>query len=190
MITFKRFKSQIKEDTLSELFDSMYAFESPKNFNAREVFYSIPVDGMDIKVQFTSEYSDPVLEDGNLIKIAFGRLLTNTKKPANWTQESWIKVNTEELLALKNPTKLLSTVIYGTFTDFITKYFKDDSEKLLTINFHGGLTDSEDDDNVEISKSKRSRIYLAMLKRLPILKKYNLEVFNLGDDGIEITNDR
>lgn len=183
MITFKRFKSTLDENILSELFDSMYDFKIPSNFKKTEVFYSIPVDGIDIKVQFTSEYSDPVLEDGNLIKIAFGRLLKS--------QRSWIKVNTEELLDLKNPTKLLSTVIYGTLTDFITKYFKDDSEKLLTINFHGGLTDSEDDDDgVEISNSKRTRIYLAMLKRLPILKKYNLEIFNLGEDGIDITNDR
>ena len=188
MITFKQFKSPLKENTLSELFDSMYAFKIPSNFKAKEVFYSIPVDGMDIKVQFTSEYADPVLEDNNLIKIAFGRPL-ESKPGKNWTQESWIKVNTEELLALKNPTKLLSTVIYGTLTDFITKYFKEDSEKILTLNFHGGLTSTEDDDNVEISDSKRSRIYLAMLKKLPILKKYNLKVVNLGDEGIEITND-
>jgi|LakMenE18May11ns_1017448.scaffolds.fasta_scaffold9201187_1 hypothetical protein len=173
--------STLDENTLSELFDSMYAFKIPSNFKAKEVFYSIPVDDMDIKVQFTSEYADPVLEDNNLIKIAFGRPL---KKP-----KSWIKVDTEELLKLKNPTKLLSTVINGTFTDFITKYFKEDSEKILTLNFHGGLTDDEDDNDVEISNSKRSRIYLAMLKRLPVLKKYKLKVYNLGDDGIEITND-
>jgi hypothetical protein len=188
MITFKQFKSKLEENTLSEIFDSMYTFESPKNFKAKEVFYSIPVDGIDIKVQLTSEYADPVLEDNNLIKVAFGRLL-KTKPSKNWTQESWIKVDTEELLALKNPTKLLSTVIYGTLTDFITKYFKEDSEKILTISFHGGLTDAEGDKNVEISDSKRSRIYLAMLKKLPILKKYNLTVSNLGEEGIEITND-
>ena len=188
MITFKQFKSKLEENTLSEIFDSMYTFESPKNFKAKEVFYSIPVDGIDIKVQYTSEYADPVLEDNNLIKVAFGRLL-KTKPGKNWTQKSWIKVDTEELLNLKNPTKLLSTVIYGTLTDFITKYFKEDSEKILTISFHGGLTDAEGDKNTEISNSKRSRIYLAMLKKLPILKKYNLTVSNLGEEGIEITND-
>jgi hypothetical protein len=28
-----------------------------------------------------------------------------------------------------------------------------------------------------------------MLKKLPILKKHNLTVSNLGEEGIEITND-
>jgi hypothetical protein len=183
MITFKQFKSKstLKENVLSELFDSMYKFEAPKNFKENEVFYSIKVDGIDIKVQYMSEYADPVLDDNNTIKVAFGRPL---KKP-----RAWIKVDTEELLNLKNPTKLLSTVIYGTLSHFITKYFEDDPEKILTINFHGALTDDEDDNDVEISDSKRSRIYIAMLKRLPVLKKYKLKVYDVGDEGIDITND-
>jgi hypothetical protein len=151
---------------ISELFDSKYPFKRPSNFKSKEVFYTFNAEGIDIKVQYMSEYANPVLEDGSLIKVAFGRPL---KSP-----HSWIKVDTEELLNVKNPMKVLSTV-FETMTDFITRYFKEDSDKTLSFNFHGALTSSETDKDIDISDSKRARIYIAMLKKLPILKKYNME---------------
>lgn len=179
-LTSNIYNPQIKESTIVELFDTSYSFKKPSNFNTNEVFYSFNADGVEIKVQLMSEYADPVLETGNLIKVAFGRPLTSAK--------SWIKVDTEELLNVKNPMKVLSTVINGVLVDFITRYFKEDDSKELTINFHGALTSDEDDKNIEISDSKRSRIYLAILKKMSILKKYNLKVYSLGEDGIEISN--
>jgi len=165
---------------ISELFDSKYTFKKPSSFKSKEVFYTFNAEGVDIKVQYMSEYADPVLEDGNMIKVAFGRPLKSPR--------GWIKVDTEELLNVKNPMKVMSTV-FETMTDFITRYFKEDSDKTLSFNFHGALTSDETNKDIDISDSKRSRIYIAILNKLPILKKYKMKISNLGEDGIEISND-
>lgn len=172
--------SVISKEPLLELFETPYPFEKPKNFKKSEVFYSFNVDGVMLKVQFTSDFDDPVLENDNLIKIAFGRPLKTSK--------GWIKVNTEELLGIKNPMKVLSTVFNGVLVDFIETFFKGNPDKTISLVFHGSLTQEEIDKDISIDSSKRTRIYLKLLQRMPVLKKYGLSVNDLGEDGIEISN--
>ena len=169
-----------KYQYITELFESIYPFQRPQNFYDDEVFYSFDVDGIQVKVQFSSELAEPVLENNNDIKVAFGKPLK--------TPYGWIKVETEELLNVSNPMKVISTVFNGILVDFIKTYFKDNIDKKISITFHGSLTQQEIDKDIPLEKSKRSRIYLNILKRMTILKEYGLSVYTLGEDGIEISN--
>ena len=105
-----------KYQYITELFESIYPFQRPQNFYDDEVFYSFDVDGIQIKVQFSSELAEPVLENNNDIKVAFGKPLK--------TPNGWIKVETEELLDVSNPMKVISTVFNGILVDFIKKASK------------------------------------------------------------------
>ena len=169
-----------KYQCIRELFETSYPFQRPVNFNLDEVFYTFNVDDVLLKVQFMSEYAEPVLDNNNVIRIAFGRPLD--------TPYGWIKVETEELLQVSNPMKVISTVLNGILVDFIKTYFKDNSDKKISFIFHGSLTQQEIDKDISIDSSKRTRVYMNILKRMPILKEYGLSIYNLGEDGIEISN--
>jgi hypothetical protein len=182
-----KFNEIYEKVILGEAFSSPYKFKSPKDLTKNEVFYSFKnEDGIEILVQIMDEYASSVTsEDSDYgvrtpqLMVAFGRKLK--------TPHGWIKVETEELLGVKDNMRILSTV-FAILDDFMKEYFKKSGKDTkFSMSFHGALTDSEFDKGLGMGDSKRTRIYKKALQ--PIVKKHGLNINAYNDGEITITSD-
>ena len=183
---FDKLVNNILRTTLNEAFTSSYELNKPTNFNDSTVFYTFKTrDGEEISVQFTNEYGESVVSPDNNILAAFGRRTSKTQATGNWSEGSWIEVETEELLNVTDRLQILSTVKRAVL-DFINTFFAQNDEDIpLNINFYGSLTNEEIDQNKSIGQSKRANIYRKMFRDLP----YNLKLYTLPDGQLNISND-
>lgn len=174
---FNRFVNEIM---LSESFTRVYNFERPPSFDEDEVFYKFKIQtGQDIYVQLTNEYAESVLAPDGHIMVAFGQKLKNYGG-------SWIKVDTEELLNVKDSMTILTTAV-AALDDFLNTFFSSNSEDApISISFYGGATPKEEEQDVKLLNTKRARIYQKIIK--PVAAKYNLEIYTSTDGRIELTN--
>lgn len=186
MNMYDSFNQFVNEIMLSESFTRVYNFERPASFDESEVFYKFKIQtGEDIYVQLTNEYTEDVLTPDGHIMVAFGQKLKNYESSAGFGG-SWIKVDTEELLNVKDSMTILTTAV-AVLDDFLNTFFSSNSEDTsIVVSFYGGATPKEEEQDVKLLNTKRARIYQKIIK--PVAAKYNLELYTYKDGRIELTN--
>lgn len=184
-MNFDNVVNSILRTVVNESLDSSYPLTIPTDFSKHVVYYTFTTkSGIEIYVQFTNEYAESVLSEDNNILAAFGR---HTQTPQGGS-DSWVNVNTEELLGVSDGIKILSTV-KAAFLDYIEKFFEvNDEDTPLNIEFYGALTDREEAEGKTLAQSKRSNIYSKMFASLSRNLNHNLKFYKDSDGLMTITN--